>query len=88
MLLYSFPLTCYFENSLRNTLKNALAMSIKHLRQTILCFALAVIPLIALMISAGWFVRLLYVWVLFYPGLAAYWIAGILAPIFEQSAKQ
>ena len=88
LLLYSFPLTCYFENSLRNTLKNALAMSIKHLRQTIFCFALAVIPLIALMISAGWFVRLLYVWVLFYPGLAAYWIAGILSPVFEQYAKQ
>ena len=87
LLLYSFPLTCYFENTFRNTLVNCFAFSIKHLRQSILCFALAVIPVVALILSPYWFLRLLYVWVLFYPGLAAYWITGILAPVFEQYSK-
>jgi len=87
LLLYSFPLTCYFENTFRNTLVNSFAFSIKHLRQTVLCFALAVIPLVALILSPYWFLRLLYVWVVFYPGLAAYWITGILKPVFEEYSK-
>ena len=76
-LLYSFPLTCYFENTLKGTIRNAVGMSIRHLRQTVVCFAIAVVPAVALMISGYWFLRLLYIWILFYPGLAAYWIAGI-----------
>jgi len=85
--LYSFPLTCYFENTLGRTMLNAMAMSIKHLRQTVLCFALAMIPVIALIFSEYWFLRLLYVWLLFYPGLAAYWNTGILTPVFEEYTK-
>ena len=85
--LYSFPLTCYFENTLGKTMRNALAMSIKHLRQTVFCFALAMIPAIALIVSQYWFLRLLYVWLLFYPGLADYWITGILTPVFEEYSK-
>lgn len=86
-VLYSFPLTCYFENTLGNTIRNALAMSIKHLRQTVFCFALAMIPVIALIVSPYWFLRLLYIWILIYPGLAAYWITGILDPLFEDYSK-
>lgn len=86
-LLYSFPLTCYFENTVKGTLKNALAMSIKHLRQTVFCFALAVIPAIALMLSGYWFLRLLYIWILFYPGFAAYWMTGLHSPNFEAYAN-
>ena len=80
--LYCFPLNCFFENSVGNTLRNAMAMSIKHLRQTIYCFALAVIPFLALLVSVEWFFRLLYVWVFFYPGAAAYWVGGILKKVF------
>ena len=44
----------------------------------------SVVPLVALILSPYWFLYLLYVWLLFYPGLAAYWITGILQPVFEQ----
>jgi len=88
VVLYGFPLNCFFENSVGNTLKNALAMSIKNLRQSIYCFALAVIPFLALMISVEWFFRLLYLWVFFYPGLVAYWISGILKKVFLQYVPQ
>ena len=87
MLLYAFPLTCYFENTLKGTVKNALAMSVKHLRQTVFCFAIAVIPAVALIVSPYWFLRLLYLWILFYPGFAAYWIAGLHRPNFEVYAN-
>lgn len=85
--LYTYPLTCYFENTLKRTMANAMAMSIKHLRQTIVYFALAMIPVIALLFSSYWFLRLLYIWILFYPGLAAYWATGILMPVFEEYSK-
>ena len=85
--LYSYPLTCYFENTLTNTIRNAMFMSIKHLRSTVLCFALAVLPMIALFISGYWFLRILYIWILVYPGLAAYWISCILTPVFESYTK-
>lgn len=87
VFLYGFPLTAYFENTLKNTLVNCLAMSIKHLRQTVLCFALAVIPVTALLISPYWFLRLMYIWLLIYPALASYWITGILSRVFSQYIK-
>ena len=83
VLIYVFPLTAFFENTVKNTLKNAVAMGIKHLRQSIYCFALALIPVLALALSVEWFVRLLYVWVFMYPCVAAYWIGGILKPVFQ-----
>ena len=83
LLLYAFPLTAFFENTVKNTMKNAVAMAIKHLRQSIYCFALAMIPILALAVSLEWFIRLLYVWVFIYPCVAAYWISGILKPVFK-----
>ena len=82
LLLYVFPLMGFFENTVKNTLKNAIAMSIKHLRQSVYCFALALLPILALALSVEWFIRLLYVWVFIYPCVAAYWFSGILKPVF------
>lgn len=82
LVLYCFPLTAFFENTVKNTLINGVAMSIKHLRQSIYSFALAMIPILALVVSLEWFIRLLYLWVFIYPCVAAYWIGGLLKPIF------
>ena len=81
-LLYAFPLTSFFENTVKNTFKNAVGMGIKHLRQSIYCFALAMIPVLALAVSLEWFIRLLYIWVIVYPCVAAYWIVCLLKPVF------
>lgn len=88
LLLYGFPLTSFFENSVKNTIKNAVAMSIKHLRQSIYCFALAMIPVLALLVSSYWFLRLMYLWVFVYPCVGAYWISGVLKPVFSQYVSQ
>ena len=82
MVIYGFPLTAFFENTVKNTMINAMAMSIKHLRQSIYCFALVMIPILALIVSVEWFVRLAYVWLFIYPCVAAYWIGGILKHVF------
>ena len=81
-LIYVFPLTAFFENTVKNTFKNAVAMGIKHFRQSIYCFALALIPVLALAFSLEWFIRLMYVWVFMYPCVAAYWIVCFLQPVF------
>ena len=83
VVIYVFPLTSFFENTVGTTLKNAVAMGIKHLRQSIYCFALAIIPILALAVSLEWFIRILYFWVFVYPSVAAYWIVGLLKPVFE-----
>lgn len=87
VLLYSFPVTCYFENTLKNTLRNALGMGLGNLRQTVCCMALAFVPLTALLISPYWFLRLLYIWLLFYPGFCAYWICLLLKPVFARYSE-
>ena len=88
MVIYGFPLTAFFENTVKNTMINAMAMSIKHLRQSIYCFALVMIPILALIVSVEWFVRLAYVWLFIYPCVAAYWIGGILKPVFLKYASE
>ena len=82
LLIYLYPLTAFFENSVKNTLLNAVAMSTRHLRQSVYCFALVMIPVIALVLSQLWFLKLLYIWLFIYPCVAAYWITGILKPVF------
>lgn len=81
-LLYCFALTAYFENTLKNTLVNAFAMSFRHLRQTIVCAALTLVPLAVAFLSFKWFLILGFVWVFVYPGLAIYWKSGQISDVF------
>lgn len=53
ILCYVFPIQCKFENTLRNTLKNALFMSIAHFPWTILILLVSAIPIVAIMIMPG-----------------------------------
>lgn len=55
-LLYTFPLTATFENSVRNTLKNALLMSIRHLPWTLLLILVWAAPvLLCLILTNVWY---------------------------------
>lgn len=82
LFLYSFPLTAFFENSVKNTLRNALAMGLHHYRETVFSFALSLLPAIAVVVSPYWFLRLLYVWLLIAPGVLIYWISGLMNTVF------
>ncbi len=45
IVVYVFPLVARFENSIKNTLMNAVLMSIKHLPYTLIMLVLTLMPL-------------------------------------------
>ena len=83
MFLYAYPLTSFFENTVGNTLRNALLIGMKHYSRTVIAFALSLIPGMVAVLSPAWFLRLLFIWLLIAPGLLVYWIGGILLKVFR-----
>ncbi len=55
MFSYAFPLQAQFDNSIKNTLQNALFMSIRHLPYTVLIIILNVLPVLSLLIGTAIF---------------------------------
>ena len=93
-LHYCFALSAFFENTLKNTLINAAAMSLRHLRQTVVCSALTLLPFVFGMVSLYWLLALGYIWLFVYPGFSFYWKSGLIrkvfanyAPSFEQDTQ-
>lgn len=64
MLPHLFPLQARFENSLRMTLRNALALGIAKLPSTLLMLFLLALPLLVLYLSEALFWRLIMIWLL------------------------
>ena len=83
VFLYAYPLTSFFENTVGNTLRNALLIGMKHYSRTVIAFALSLIPGMVAVLSPAWFLRLLFIWLLIVPGLLVYWIGGILLKVFR-----
>ena len=81
-LHYCFALSAYFENTLKNTLRNAVLMSMRHLPQTIICAAITLLPVVFAFISLYWLLMLGYVWLFMYPGLSFYWKSGQISKVF------
>lgn len=81
--VYVFPLTAYFENTLGRTLRNALAMGMGHLRRSIPACALAMLPVVAMLLAPNLFLRLMFLWIFLAPGAIAYGIVCILLPVFR-----
>lgn len=80
---YAFPLTAFFENSVFGTLKNALAISLRHLPWTLLVLVINLFPLAVLYFSMELFIQMLITFLFILPGLQSFWIAGIMRRIFE-----
>ena len=85
-LVYVFPVTCYFENTVGNTLKNAVAMGASNLKATIPACALTMIPVLGAIFSLELFLRMLVMWILFAPGLIGYGVIVFLTPVLEKYA--
>lgn len=81
-LHYCFALCAFFDNSLEKTLTNAIAISVRHMRQTIFCAALTLLPLVFGMISPEWLLRLSYAWIFIYPALSFYWKSKLIGNVF------
>ena len=80
---YTFPLIAQFRNTLRQTLKNALLFSISYLKTTLLLLAVQVLPLVVLFVSVEAFVKTGILFLLLYPGAAAYFCSISLNKVFR-----
>ena len=85
--VYVFPLTAYFENTLSETIRNALGMGLANLRQTIIAIALTLSPLVLMLISMKLFVTMLFLLIVMGPGAICYGVVCVLLPVFEHYAQ-
>lgn len=79
VLIYVFPVLSRFDNSIKNTMKNALIMSIKHLPATIAIVLITFIPIIFMYFVPR---ALILIFVIF--GLCAYCNSYLFVKIFSK----
>ena len=72
MVCYTFPLQALFQNSIKNTLKNAMLLSLVHLGKTVQLVLLHLIPVAVCLALPELFARLLPIWLFAAPGLIAF----------------
>ena len=81
---YSFALTAFFENTIINTLKNALLMSIAHPLRSVSCILLTIFPVVLFFSSVSLFFKLTIVFIMLYPGITFYWKGKQLTFVFKK----
>lgn len=79
---YVFPLQSQFQNIVKQTLKNALLMSIAYLPRSIAVAAINVLPWALFYYATPFFFQMSIVWILLYFSGAAYINAQILRKVF------
>lgn len=82
MLVCAFPLVAYFDNTVKKTLRNAMFVAVKNRGQSIPGAILAAVPVLLFLSLPDVFLYTAGLWLLFYPGLIAYFIACRFAPVF------
>lgn len=85
---YAFPLQSQFCNSVGQTLKNALLLSVGFLPRTILVCLVNALPLGVMVLAPDVGLRIGYVWFFFYFSAAAYVNSRILQKVFALYTKQ
>lgn len=89
MLVCTFPLVAYFDNTVKKTLRNALFVAVKDRRQSIPGAILAAVPVLLFLALPEVFLYTCGFWLLVYPGVIAYFIACRFAPVFlEYGSKK
>ena len=83
ILIYVFPLTARFENSIKNTLMNAVLMSIKHLPYTLIMLVLTLMPLGAFVLFGKYWGQIVFLDTCISFGVAAYINSMLLNKIFN-----
>lgn len=86
--LYAFPLTCYFENTLRGTLSNALIFALANPVRSVAALALTLLPLGALLFMTQFFLTLLVLFVMVIPSVLAFMVARMIRPVFLPYTEQ
>lgn len=74
LIVYVFPVLARFDNTVKNTLKNALIMAVRHLPYTVVILGIHSIPLLAALASPWEFARYI---------LPVFLLAGAVLPYLE-----
>lgn len=80
---YVYPLLGQFENTFRQTIRNACILSLGYLPRSVLAAAINVAPLVLLAVAPELFMRTGIVWFLLYFSGTAYLNSQILRPVFQ-----
>lgn len=85
VMIWSFlwPMQAQFDNSIGNTIKNSLILSILHFPRSILMSAINLLPLLLLFLPEPLFLRLSILWVLIGFSLAAKMNTKIVLKVFQ-----
>ncbi len=83
VLGYVFPLMSQFDNTRRNTLKNALLLSIGNLPRTLVIAVINSFPWMLLFVNLYAFVQLGFLWFALYFAAAAYFNSRVLMKVFQ-----
>lgn len=81
--VYVFPVLARFDNTVKNTFKNALIMAVRHLPSTIVIVFLHGLPLSLAMVSIQTFLRGILVVLLFTVSILAYFQSKLFTRIFS-----
>lgn len=88
VVCYAFPLQAQFQNSVRNTLKNALLLSLVHLGKTLQLMILHLIPVAVCLLLPELFGKLLPFWLFAAPGLIAYFSSLRMKKVYASLLEQ
>lgn len=84
IMVYIFPLLAKFYNTLKNTVKNSLLMSIRHLPMTLLMLVISFAPMIITLSFVQAFVYGSVIWIIVGFALTAYLNSRFLVKIFDK----
>ena len=84
VLAYVYPLLAQFDNSIKNTLKNACLLAIGSLPYSLVMAALNLLPVALFLFATSFFFRTAIFWVLIGGALVAYLNMSILKPVFKK----
>lgn len=79
---YAFPLLSQFDNTVLETVKNALLLAVAHLPQSLALTAVNCFPCILMLMNLYAFLKLGFLWTFLYFAATAYWNSRLLRKIF------
>lgn len=88
VLGYTFPLLSQFDNTKRNTLKNALLLSVANLPRTLIITVINCFPWALMVVNFYAFIQLSFLWLVLYFAAAAYFNSRVLMKVFDPLREQ
>jgi len=83
VLGYFFPLLSQFDNTKRNTLKNAMLLSVGNLPRTLIMAVINCFPWALTFVNFYAFIQLSFLWLVLYFAAAAYFNSRVLKQVFD-----